>query len=209
MADDRGQIIQRRGLSWTRVYRMDWGDTVFGVLSPEDQRLTGASRWEWLLKGALAFRLTARRITVPIAFEVDTDTPPPPNIRLPQTGDVMFLVPDPEALLPDVREALVVMDDVPWCVDFSDKLTELPAEEQRRIAFVRILRDQRTRRDEVERMVKVIREGEWHPVAWAVQSDEEMSALIEMGVPIGEGPIPAVAAADEFPWGEANDNPFE
>ena len=197
------------GFMWSAAHRIMGGDTIFGVLEPID-KLTGAARWDWLLKGTLAFRSAEMKVKVPIAFEVDAQTPPPYTIRLPATGDILFLVPDPKALSPAVRDVLLEeMYDVPWIVDYADDLDALPEQERSRIAFVRVRRDQRPSPAETARVLARVWSWRWTPVPWEVADEEEFGDLAFFGVKVCQGPEPARPAHEVFPWGEVNLNPFE
>ena len=156
----------------------------------------------------LAFRLADRKITLPILVPVQPDNPLAYDIRMVETGDIGFFLPDPHLLTDDVRDVIVPMDGVPWCVPYSQTLGDLSSEERQRIEFVRL--DAETRRERLDEALEYIRYGGWRPVAWDVGTEAEADAPFARGVKLGHGVgvVPPAPAIEVFPWGEPNDDPF-
>jgi hypothetical protein len=205
------QSREDAGLVWRPIIRLDNDETTLGVLEPDDKwaGFTPEEARDRLWKAILSFRLFDMKVLCPILVPVDAGTVPHENLRLPAMGDFGFLVPDPAALSQEVREALVeVFYDVPWCVPYGRALADLPEEERQMIRMVRIAPEDRTTREAVGEIVTFIGNGGWVPIAWGVRSDEEADALRELGVNLGEGLVAPRSAAEAFPWGEVDDNPF-
>lgn len=190
------------------MQRLDTGDVVFGVLEPTEETVLTDEGGRGQVRLVLSFRTVPKRIPYPILVPVHPDVPPHPNLRLPDAGEIGFLLPDPAALLAPVRDALAAMDDVPWCVPYSDGLGELRAEERALVQFVRIPRDLRTSAEEVVRMAAFVRDGGWVPVAWNLANESEANALLQLGLIHGEGPAAPRPAHEAFSYGEVENEPF-
>lgn len=198
------------GLVWRPIVRLESGETTLGVLEPDDWRgLAPAEARERLWKAVMSFRLFDMKVLCPVLVPVDAATVPDERMRLPAMGDIGFLLPDPATLTAGVREALVgFFYDVPWCVPYGKSLADLREEERQVIRMVRIPREARTTLEAVRDIVTFIGNGGWVPIAWGVESEEEADALHAMGVNLGEGLVAPRPAAEAFPYGEVDDNPF-
>jgi hypothetical protein len=196
---------------WHPVARLGSLESVFGVLMPGPAWYEQTPRYQrprGMVNLVLSYRLFERKITLPIFVPVEPDVPPAFDIRLAETGAVGFFLPDPHLLTDEVRDVIVPMEDVPWCVPYSRTLGALSEDERQRIVFVRV--DAETRRDRLDEALQYIDYGGWHPVAWDVATEAEAEALLARGVVLGHGPgvvLPA-PAHEVFPWGVPNDDPF-
>lgn len=198
------------GLVWRPIVRLDNGETTLGVLEPDCWRgLAPDEARQRLWKAVYSFRVFDMKVLCPILVPVDPEAGPDERMRLPPMGDVGFLLPDPATMTARVRETLVgFFYDVPWCVPYGKALADLPEEERQMIRMVRIPREARTTLEAVRDIVTFIQNGGWVPIGWGVESDEEADALHALGVNLGEGLAAPRPAAQAFPYGEVDDNPF-
>lgn len=208
MADD--DTRKDTGLIWRPIVRLDSGETALGVMEPDNWRgVTPEEARVRLWQAVMSFRLLDMKVLCPILVPVGPEVAPDERMRLPDMGEIGFLLPDPATVGREVREALVEgFYDVPWCVPYGRALADLPEAERQMIRMVRIAREERTTRDAVREIANFIHNGGWVPIAWEVGSDEEADALHALGVNLGEGLVAPKPAAKVFPYGEVDDNPF-